>query len=76
MTHTGVFLTAAQYAEITELIELTMQINLKTNITVYETRKAAATARLQEMAHAAGLPALTGSKGYGLTAARELVAPD
>lgn len=76
MKPTGQRLTAEEYAEVTSLIQQTMQIDLARGQNIYETDKRAAMSRLQEIAVRKGLPALEGGKTWGLSASRELVAPD
>lgn len=76
MKPTGQYLTAEEYVEVTGLIQRTMQIDLAKGQNTYETDKRAAMRRLQEIAVGKGLPPLDGGKTYGLTAAREIAAPD
>lgn len=77
MTRTGVFLDAIEYKEVIDLVakHYTMRIGLTRGQNIYETDQRPASARVQEIAKAKGLPDLEAGKSYGLTAERELVAP-
>jgi len=74
MKHTGVFLSPEQYEQVKSLLQPTIRMDLKTNITITKPGdKVAAWKLIDDFAKANGLPELPCNGHYGLLLSRELV---
>ena len=74
MTHTNVFLPDDQFAEVKRLLEPTIKMDFRTNITITEpSDKESAWQLIDDWAVCNGLPRLPDGEHYGLTSERELV---
>ncbi len=73
MMNHGVFLTEDEMQQVTRLLEPSIEIQPNGIVITRSGDKAAAWAKLNEIATTKGLPQLPDGQAYGLTAKRELV---
>ncbi len=74
MTRTGVFFPGDKYDEVKRLLEPTITMNFKTNITITNPGdKEAAWKLLDDFAVESGLPSLPDGQHYGVRSDRELI---